>query len=211
MLLARTGIDATSGGAVGILIPMLPRSLLLSACVVTGLAGGGAAQTVQTVPTSLPVVPQTLRAGLLARWDEAGGKALQLAEAIPAAKYSWRPAPGVRSISETLVHLALGSYYTASDAGVKPPTDILGDQHERTVTKKQDVLAFVRRANAHLREALERLSDEDLQRPTIMFSQATTYQNVYLFGIAHVHEHLGQLIAYARMNGVAPPWSQLDR
>ena len=192
-------------------MPMLPRSLILSAYVIGGFAGTAAAQTVQTVPTSLPVVPPTLRAGLLARFDEASGKALQLAEAIPAAKYAWRPAPGVRSISETLVHLALGNYYTASDVGVKPPTDILGDQHERTVTKKQDVVAFVRRANAHLRDALERLSDEDLQRPTIMFSQSTTYQSVYLFGIAHLHEHLGQLIAYARMNGVAPPWSQLDR
>jgi uncharacterized damage-inducible protein DinB len=208
VLLARAGADAARGGAVAILNAMLLRRLTLGTCVITALATNAAAQTVQTVPSSLPVVPPTLRAGLLARFDESSAKVLQLAEAIPETKYAWRPAPGVRSISETLVHIALGNYYTGSDAGVKAPADILGDQHERTITNKQDVVAFVRRANTHLREALERLTDEDLQRPTIMFSQSTTYQNVYLFGIAHVHEHLGQLIAYARMNGVAPPWSR---
>jgi uncharacterized damage-inducible protein DinB len=190
-----------------ILKSMLLRSLTLSTCILAGLTVNAAAQNVQTVPTSLPVVPKTLRAGLLARFDESMGKVLQLAEAIPEARYAWRPASGVRSISETLVHIALGNYYTASDVGIKPPADILGDQHERTVTNKQDVVAFVRRAHTHMRDALERLTDEELQRPTVMFSQSTTYQNVYLFGIAHVHEHLGQLIAYARMNGVAPPWS----
>ena len=183
------------------------KKFFLVASAFSVFAGVATAQVVETLPTSLPVIPKTLRAGLLARFDESSSKVLQLAEAIPASKYAWRPARGVRSISEALVHVALGNYYTASDVGVKPPADILGDQHETTVTRKPDVIAFVRRANAHMREALERLTDEDLQRPTIMFSQPTTYQNVYLFGIAHIHEHLGQLIVYARMNRVAPPWS----
>jgi uncharacterized damage-inducible protein DinB len=154
-----------------------------------------------------PIVPKTLQAGLLARFDESTSKVLQLGEAIPAEKYSWRPAPGVRSISEVLIHIALGNYYTTSDAGAKPTIKV-SDEAERTITSKTDVLAFLRASITHMRTSLNRLTPEELEQSTTMFGQSTNYQNVYLFGISHLHEHLGQLIAYARMNGVAPPWSR---
>jgi uncharacterized damage-inducible protein DinB len=155
---------------------------------------------------SEPVVPATLKAGLLARFDESSSKVLQLGEALPAEKYSWRPAAGVRSIGEVLVHVGLGNYYTTSDAGAKPTIPV-GDDAETTIVKKAEVLAFLRTSIDHMRSALQRLPEADLQHPTTMFGQKTTYENVYLFGIAHVHEHLGQLIAYARLNGVTPPWA----
>ena len=153
-----------------------------------------------------PIVPTTLKAGLLARFAESSSKVLQLGEAIPAAKFSWRPAPGVRSISEVLVHVGLGNYYTTSDAGAKPTLQI-GDELEKTITNKTEVLAFLRTSIDHVRSALERLTEADLEHPTTMFGQSTNYENVYLFGIAHVHEHLGQLITYARLNDVVPPWT----
>lgn len=155
---------------------------------------------------SEPIVPKTLQAGLLARFDESTSKVLQLGEAIPAEKYSWRPAPGVRSIGEVLIHIGLGNYYTTADAGAKPTIEV-SDEAERTITSKTDVLAFLRASISHMRAALNRLTPEQLEHSTTMFGQSTNYQNVYLFGISHVHEHLGQLIAYARMNGIAPPWS----
>jgi uncharacterized damage-inducible protein DinB len=154
-----------------------------------------------------PVVPPSLKAGLLARFDESSGKVVQLAKAIPPETYSWRPATGVRSISEVLVHIALGNYYTTMDAGAKPAIRV-DDEAEKTLTRKAEVVAFLQASNSHMHDALGRLRETDLRRPTTMFGQSTTYQNVYLFGISHVHEHLGQLVAYARMNGVTPPWTQ---
>lgn len=153
-----------------------------------------------------PVVPTSLKAGLLARFEEASSKVLQLGEAIPAEKYSWRPAAGVRSIGEVLMHVGLGNYYTTSDAGARPAI-AFSDDAERTITEKPAVLAFLQASINHMRVALNGLEAPDLERPTRMFGQSTNYQNVYLFGVSHVHEHLGQLIAYARMNGIAPPWS----
>jgi uncharacterized damage-inducible protein DinB len=144
---------------------------------------------------------------MLARFEESSSKVLQLAEAIPGDKYSWRPAPEVRSISEVLVHIGLGNYYTTTDAGAKPSLAI-SDDAEKRITSKAEVLAFLRASIDHMRHALERLAPADLEHPTTMFGQSTTFQNVYLFGISHVHEHLGQLIAYARMNGVVPPWAR---
>lgn len=151
-------------------------------------------------------MPPQLSAGLLARFDEAAGKVVQLAEAIPAERYAWRPSPGVRSISEVIMHIAMGNYYTTEGAGVAIPDDI-PDDAEQTVADKAAVIRFLHRANVHLRTALQALDDDALDRPTTMFNQKTSYGNVYLFGISHVHEHLGQLIAYSRMNGIVPPWS----
>lgn len=153
-----------------------------------------------------PVMPASLSAGLLARFDESSGKLELLAEAIPADKYNWRPTAGTRSVSEVLVHVAMGNYYTTEDAGVKRPEGLPKDA-ERVVTGKASAVEFLRRANAHLRAALRASTDDTLERPATMFEQRTTYGNVYLFGIGHVHEHLGQLVAYARMIGVTPPWS----
>jgi uncharacterized damage-inducible protein DinB len=66
----------------------------------------------------------------------------------------------------------------------------------------------LRRSFDHVRTAVRAMSDADLDKPTTMFGQRTTYRNVLLTTVAHAHEHLGQLIAYARCNGVVPPWSQ---
>lgn len=177
----------------------MTRVLFRSVVLIVGLAELADAQ-------AEPRIPSTLREGLLARFDEAAAKVMQLAEAMPAESYGWRPALGVRSVSEVLVHLAQGNYYTTDDAGLKRPPEFRHDA-ETTVTEKAQVLRYLRTSNDHMHRALATLSESDLQRPTTMFRQQTIYGNVYLFGIAHVHEHLGQLIAYARTNGVAPPWS----
>jgi uncharacterized damage-inducible protein DinB len=153
-----------------------------------------------------PRMPASLRAGLLARFDEASGKIGQLAETFPTDKYGWRPGPGVRSVSEVLVHVGMGNYYTTDGAGVKLPFKLKEDE-ETSITTKPEAIEFLKRSTDHMRKALSRLTDADLQRPAMMFDQKTTVGNVYLFGITHLHEHLGQLVSYARMNGVVPPWS----
>ena len=129
-----------------------------------------------------PKMPSTLAEGLLARFDEAASKMLQLAEAIPADKYSWRPAPKVRSVSEALVHVGMGNYYTLDFAGVKPQAKLKEDA-ETTVTDKAQVVGLLRHSNGEMRNALARLKSADLSRPATMFDQKTTLGNVYLFGV----------------------------
>jgi uncharacterized damage-inducible protein DinB len=153
-----------------------------------------------------PRMPASLRHGLLARFDEATDKVLKLAEAMPAETYGWRPRHGVRSTSEVFIHVAQGNYYTTEGAGITRPSEFRRDA-ETMVTEKVQVIAYLRRSSEHLRRALANITESDLQAPTTMFGQRTSLGNVYLFGVAHVHEHLGQLIAYARQNGVVPPWS----
>jgi uncharacterized damage-inducible protein DinB len=147
-----------------------------------------------------------LRAEILGRIADIEGKIVGLAEAIPEEKYSWRPAPGVRSVSEVFMHVAGGNYYLTSFAGVKLPATFERGM-EKTVTQKAKVIEEVKNSFAHVKAALAQTPDAQLETKVKLFGQDTTWRGVYLVVLEHVSEHLGQQIAYARSNGVTPPWS----
>lgn len=143
------------------------------------------------------------RAEFIANLDDVQQKILSLAEATPAAKFSWRPAGDVRSTSEVYMHIAGGNYFLSTFLGAEAPKTN-GDT-EKNVTKKDEVIAELKRSFAHLR--LAAANAKDLQTPVKMFGTKTTRRGVLVTTLSHLHEHLGQSIAYARMNGIAPPWS----
>jgi len=140
-------------------------------------------------------------------WGHVSRQLVALAEAIPAEKYSWRPAPGVRSISEVFMHIAIANFYLLSVTGPKMPADIASDEIERTVTSKAEVIGFLKRSLDAVKTARAPLKPGDLQRKVEIEGKTVTVDGMYLRIIVHDNEHMGQLIAYARMNGIAPPWS----
>jgi hypothetical protein len=132
---------------------------------------------------------------------------LQLAEATPAAKFGWRPAAGVRSISEVYMHLTLGNYFLLGQAGVKTGFDMasLGKDPEKAVTEKAEVIRLLR---GSLDAVASAYKSADRQKPVKFFNRDAVADGVFLRILLHNNEHMGQSIAYARMNGVTPPWSQ---
>jgi uncharacterized damage-inducible protein DinB len=148
--------------------------------------------------------PQGFKAEFLDNLDEVEEKLMELAEATPAERYGWRPASDVRSISEVYMHIVGANYFLTTFLGVEPPKTN-GDL-EKTITKKADVLAELRRSFTHLRNAVA--ATGDLEKPVRMLGKQTTHRGVLITAISHLHEHLGQSIAYARMQGVVPPWSR---
>jgi uncharacterized damage-inducible protein DinB len=131
---------------------------------------------------------------------------LDLAEATPADKYGWRPGPGVRSISEVYVHIAGANYLFGGFAGIKPPA-ALDREMEKNVTEKAKVIEELKKSFAHLRAGIAATSDADLDKPVRMFGRDSTVRGVMLAAVSHQFEHLGQSIAYARVNGIVPPWT----
>lgn len=162
------------------------------------------ALAVKPVPNPPKAAPQGFQGEFLANLDEVQDKILSLAEATPPEAYGWRPAPGVRSISEVYMHVAGGNYLLSTFLGVKPPK-MSGDL-EKTVTKKADVLAELKRSFDHLRAAAATV--KDMEKPVKMFGNQTSQRGILVTILSHLHEHLGQSVAYARMNGVVPPWSR---
>jgi uncharacterized damage-inducible protein DinB len=147
--------------------------------------------------------PTGFRAEFLSDLDELETKIVSLANAIPADKYGWRFSKDVRSISEVYMHIAGANYFLCTFLGVDAPKTT-GDM-EKNVTKKAEVIAELRKSFVHLRNAAN--SATDLETQVMMFGKQTNYQGVLVTILNHLHEHLGQSIAYARFNSVVPPWS----
>ncbi|HXI41398.1 MAG TPA: DinB family protein [Bryobacteraceae bacterium] len=132
---------------------------------------------------------------------------IALAEATPAEKFAWRPAPGVRSTSEVYMHIATANLYLLSVTGPKMPDGMKPDM-EKTVTAKADVIDWLKRSLEAVKTARASLKPGDLERRVKIFGQDAHVDGMYLRIIVHANEHMGQLIAYARMNGIVPPWSK---
>ncbi len=151
--------------------------------------------------------PTGFRAEFIAEVDSVGKKLTDLAGAIPPEKYGWRPAPGIRSVSEVYVHIAGGNYLLPSFMGVKVPEGISREM-EKTVTEKAKVIETLKKSLDHVKSVAADMSDADLDKKVKFFGREMTQRALMVVTLNHMHEHLGQSIAYARMNGVAPPWSE---
>jgi uncharacterized damage-inducible protein DinB len=142
-------------------------------------------------------------------------KMLDLARAIPEDKYGWRPGEGVRSVAEVLKHVAADNYLMPAAMGFTPDasTGIKGDDYktalayEKRAMNKAEAIAALERSFAFLKKSLGDTPAARMGAGVKMFGMDFTGQQAWLLATTHLHEHLGQLIAYARSNGVAPPWS----
>lgn len=151
-----------------------------------------------------------IRRDYVSQLNDVEKKVTSLAEAIPAEKYSWRPGEGVRSISEVFVHIAGANYMLTSRflSAKLPDTFKPSRTMEKDITDKAKVIELLHNAFAYARDTASKMSEADLQKPVKTFSGETNGDGALFFMANHLHEHLGQLIAYARTNGVTPPWSQ---
>jgi uncharacterized damage-inducible protein DinB len=134
-------------------------------------------------------------------------KFVRLAEAIPADKYTWRPGADVRSISEVFLHVAGANYGLYKMVGAKPPNVNLKD-FDKSTTDKAKVVAALKDSFAHAKKAITSMSDADLDKSLDWFGGKNTQRGILLFIVRHAAEHLGQQIAYTRMVGIVPPWTE---
>ena len=161
-------------------------------------------------PAAAPNTAGAVQAEFTRNLDSAGDKLIQLAEAIPADKYTWRPSEGVRSVSEVLLHAAGGNYWIPTFIGVKAPEGFDSKTFEKSTTQKEAIVEQLKKSLAHVKAAAAAMPDADLNTKAKWFLGESTKREILFFLAAHNHEHLGQLIAYARVNGIVPPWSKKE-
>jgi uncharacterized damage-inducible protein DinB len=131
-----------------------------------------------------------------------------LATAMPAEKYSWRPGEGVRSAGEVYTHVIQANYGIARALGTSLPAGFDPKTLSTISGDKQKVVQALKDSFAHFRGAILALNDADADKPQKMFNRQTTLRGSFIAITGHFGEHLGQSIAYARMNGVVPPWTE---
>ncbi len=159
-------------------------------------------------PAASSALTSGVRAEFLNELKIQEDKFVQLAQAMPAEKYTWRPAEGVRSVSEVYLHVATANYNLPHVFGVAAPTGFKAEGFDKSTTDKAKVIATLQDSFAHMRQAVLDMPDSDVEKQLMWFGAKNTYRGVMLFIIRHGAEHLGQSIAYARMNGIVPPWTE---
>ena len=135
-------------------------------------------------------------------------KLLRLADAIPADKYTWRPSPDTRSFAEVFLHISAANYNLYKLVGTPPPSSVDVKNLEKSTTDKAKITATLKDSFAHAKQALRSMSDADLEKSMDWFGGKNTERGILLFIVRHTAEHLGQSIAYARVVGIVPPWTE---
>jgi uncharacterized damage-inducible protein DinB len=151
--------------------------------------------------------PEEIWQGYDGEWRHVSRQLIALAEATPADKFAWRPGAGVRSTSEVYMHIVMANFYLLSVTGPKMPADLKEDM-EKTVTSKPEVINWLKRSLDAVKEAHSAENPKDLERNVHIADRDATVDGMYLRIIVHANEHMGQLIAYARMTGVVPHWAK---
>lgn len=133
---------------------------------------------------------------------------VRLAEAMPADKYGWRPGEGVRSVGEVFIHIAQANYGVARAYGTDFPAGLDMKAMGSLATDKAKTVQTLNDSFAHFRQSILALGDGDADKPQKMFGRQTTLRGSFILVTGHFGEHLGQSIAYARTNGIVPPWTE---
>jgi uncharacterized damage-inducible protein DinB len=133
---------------------------------------------------------------------------VRLAEAMPAEKYGWRPGEGVRSVGEVFIHIAQANYGVARSYGTDSPAGLDIKAMGSLATDKAKTVQTLKDSFAHFRQSILALGDGDADKPQKMFGRQTTLRGSFILVTGHFGEHLGQSIAYARTNGIVPPWTE---
>lgn len=157
-----------------------------------------------------------LMGDLLTDITDVESKIVGLAKAMPESTYAWRPMPGVRSVGEAFTHVAADNYFMPAALGVTAPasTGISGtdyktvEAYEQKSRSRAEIIEEVEQSFAFLKKAMSDTPDARLETTMKMFGRESSIRSTWVMTVTHVHEHLGQLIAYARSNKVVPPWSR---
>lgn len=168
-----------------------------------------------TLTLAVPAAAQGLMGEMHKDVNGLQKKMIDLAKAIPESAYDWRPSAGARSVRETLLHVAADNYLIPIFQGAPAPASsgITSDYatagaFEKKALDKAQVVAELEASFTHLHKAMRVTTDQNLGEQIEMFGEKFSRQGAMLLTVTHLHEHLGQMIAYARSNNVTPPWSR---
>lgn len=158
----------------------------------------------------LLAVPMQAQDGMKALFDgqfSYASRILDLAEAMPADTYSWQPEGDVRSVGEVYTHIAQANYMLLNSLGVSPPEGV-DVEAIGSLTGKDEIVQALAESITFVLAAVKDLPVEKLSEPVELFGRSTNGEGVLVIILNHTSEHIGQSIAYARMNNVTPPWSE---
>jgi len=134
-------------------------------------------------------------------------KFVALANAVPADKLTWRPSPDSRSFAEVLLHVAGERYGILSLMGAQPPAGFDRKALEKSTTDRDQIVAQLNQSWEFAQKTIQGMTNADFARLLPKLGPQANAGDVVFILVADAHEHLGQSVAYARENGIVPPWT----
>ena len=193
---ASTHSNLTPAGSRGRPMPVVP--VMLALAVLAALVPPAHAQGISGLGKELR-----------GQFEGSAEKLVALAEAMPAESYSWQPMEGVYTVAAAYMHIARYNYmYPDMNLGIEAPAGVDYGSLEERVTAKDEAVRILAASMDHVRGIIDSMSDADLAKKTELYGREVGSWAVLLQLVTHMNEHLGQSIAYARMNRVVPPWSR---
>lgn len=192
----------------------LTRKLLLVCCLALSFpafAQGAAAPAAQTpAPAAAAAPASTFQSDVVAVLGHVQEELVGLEQAMPQNKFSWRPAKGVRSVAEVYLHAAGAGYFFGKMLGVEIPADIAAQMktYEKSTTDKAKIQKALTDSFTWFGNAVKQMPDAELSKTMDVFGHTMSKRSLVMIALGHYQEHLGQSIAYARSNGIVPPWSK---
>jgi uncharacterized damage-inducible protein DinB len=152
--------------------------------------------------------PEDYRDEFMNHFERSSRKVVMLSQEIPADLYSWSPGEGVMSIARVYAHIARYNYlYFEESLGIQAPAGVDWENFE-SLTDKATIVEVLNASIEHVRTSAESMTESDLTRLTTLYGRQVAGWAVLFQLLAHMNEHVGQSVAYARMNGIVPPWSR---
>jgi uncharacterized damage-inducible protein DinB len=191
------------------------RTLILAVLGLCFAIGNGGIQALpqdaaaaqQPTPTDKTSPSYDMKAQAVYDLQDLQKKFVSLADAIPSAKYTWRPADGARSVSEVFLHISAANYNIPTMLGAPPNPSTTEKDFEKSTTDKAKIIEQLNQSFVFAISTVQHMSNGDFAKPEKKLGPDANDGDVVYLLVTHAHEHLGQSIAYARMNGVVPPWS----
>jgi uncharacterized damage-inducible protein DinB len=185
------------------------RKALLSGLVVALLASTSIARANPRPAQGEDKTPPSydMKAQALLDIDQLHKKFADLAGAVPAEKFNWRPAEGVRSIGEVYLHISQANYGFMDFLGANPPVNFKTKDFEKSITDKAKIIEQINQSFDFVKATVLKMTNADFSKAKKELGPDANEGDVIYLLVTHAHEHLGQSIAYARQNGIIPPWT----
>jgi len=187
------------------------RNVVLAGCLTLSLPAFAQGTAPASPPAAAPTSTfQTDTAGVLGKVQK---QMVSLEQAMPQNKFGWRPAKGVRSVGEVYLHAAEAAYWYGKQLGFQVPAEVEAKMKdfEKSTTDKAKIEKALSDSFEWFTSNVKQMPDAELNKTISLGGHDLSKRAVVLLTLGHFQEHLGQSIAYARSNGVVPPWSKNEK
>ena len=184
------------------------KQSLLMFLLLFGMGTGTPSVLAQSSATADRTAPSyDLKPQSLLDLEQVQKKFVALANAVPADKFTWRPSPDSRSFAEVLLHVAGERYTILGLMGATAPADFDRKSFEKSSTEPARIIEELNKSWEFTRTTINGMSNADFAKLLPKLGPQANAGDVVYILVADAHEHLGQSVAYARVNGIVPPWT----